>query len=158
MVLSHARALMRSAPAGATSVIDAGVQDPGAIVAGAEQTLDFGQPVAIMLLSTLAFVENTAAVAAGISALAGAVPSGSYVAIYHVASDLDPNVPLAVRRMSQWPSLRITLRSRAEVATLIAGLDPVPPGLVPICEWRPAPDDPQPAHVVPYYGVVARKP
>ncbi len=157
MVLSHARALMRSAPAGATSTVDADIADPAAIVAGAEQTLDFGRPAAIMLMSTLAFVEDTAAAAAGVCALARAVPAGSYVAIYHVASDLDPDVPLAVRRMSQWPSLRITPRSRAEVASLVSGLDWVPPGLVPICDWRPAPQDARPRDVVPYYGVVARK-
>jgi S-adenosyl methyltransferase len=158
MVLSHARALMKSAPAGATGVVDADVQESDAIVAGAAQTLDLGQPVAVMLMSTLAFVEDTAAVVAAVADLAGAVPSGSYVAIYHVASDLDPAVPLAARQVSQWPSLRITPRSRAEVASLVAGLEPVPPGLVPICDWRPALDDPRFGDVVPYYGVVARKP
>lgn len=158
MVLTHARALMKSALAGATSFVDADVADSGAIVAGAEQTLDFGQPTALMLMSTLAFIERSATVADSIRALARAVPSGSYVAIYHVASDLDPAVPLAVRRVSQWASLHITPRSRAEVAALVAGLEQVPPGLVPICDWRPEPGDPQFTEVVPYYGVVARKP
>jgi hypothetical protein len=158
MVLSHARALMKSAPAGATSFIDADVCDPGAIVAGAEETLDFGEPVAVMLMATLAFVEDTALVASVVSILASAVPSGSHIALYQVASDLDPAIPLAAQRVSQWPSLHITPRSRAEVASVVAGLDLVPPGLVPICDWRPAPDDPRFGDVVPYYGVVARKP
>ncbi len=157
MVLSHARALMRSAPPGATSFIDADARDPGAILAGAGQALDFGQPVAVMLMSTLAFVEDAAAVAGLVSALARAVPSGSHLALYHLASDLDPAVPLAARRLAQWPSLRVTPRSRDEIAGLVAALEPLPPGLVPICDWRPAPGDPELDAVVPYYGVVARK-
>src|SRR6266704_5420152 len=50
MVLSHARALMKSAPGGAVGYVDADVRDPDAIVAGAAATLDLSQPVAVMLL------------------------------------------------------------------------------------------------------------
>ena len=56
MVLSHARALMKSAPGGAVGYVDADVREPGAIVAGARETLDLSQPVAVLLLFTLAFV------------------------------------------------------------------------------------------------------
>jgi hypothetical protein len=47
------------------------------------------------------------------------------------------------------------------VAGLVAGLELVPPGLVPITEWRPDPDAPgdsSEARAVPVHGVVARKP
>lgn len=158
MVLAHARALMRSAPDGAMSFVDADVHEPATIVADARQTLDFGQPVAVMLLFTLAHVEATERAAAIVSALMAAVPSGSYLAVYHLASDLHPALPAVVRRWNQQSSLRVTLRSRAEVATLVAGLDPVPPGLVPLCEWRPAPADPRFEDVVPAHAVLARKP
>ena len=53
---------------------------------------------------------------------------------------------------------QIKLRSRAGIAGLLAGLDPVPPGLVPVTEWRPEPADPVFEHTVPVYGAVARKP
>jgi hypothetical protein len=36
----------------------------------------------------------------------------------------------------------MTLRSRGELAGLLADLDPGPPGLVPVTEWRPEPADP----------------
>ncbi len=63
----------------------------------------------------------------------------------------------------QWnklmPAQPITLRSRQEVAALVGGgLAPVPPGLVPVTEWRPTPADPIFERPVPVYGVVARKP
>jgi hypothetical protein len=160
VVIAHARALMRSDRDDATGYVDADVRDPHEILASAAETLDFGQPVAVLMMATatLAYVADTATAAAAVSALVAGVPSGSHVGFYHHASDLDPELPLAVRRWNRRSPQQVTLRSRAEVAQLLAGLDPVPPGLVPISEWRPEPDDPGFADVIPVYGVVARKP
>jgi hypothetical protein len=159
MVLSHARALMKSAPGGAVGYVDADVRDPGAIVAGARETLDFSQPVAVMLLFTLAYVQDGEEAAAAVSSLMTAAPSGSYVAIYHLASDVDPELEeAAILWNKMLPEQPITLRSRSEVAGLTAGLDPVPPGLVPVTEWRPDPADPRFEDAVPVHGIVAGKP
>ena len=158
MVLSHARALLKSAPRGAVGYVDADVRDPGAIVAGARETLDLSRPVAVLLLFTLAFVWDTAEAAAVVSSLMAAVPSGSYVAIYHLTSDLDPAFEEAARQWNKlMPAQPITLRTGKEVAALVAGLDLVPPGLVPVTEWRPMPADVTFERQVPVYGVVARK-
>jgi hypothetical protein len=158
MVLSHARALMKSAPGGAVGYVDADVRDSGAIIAGARETLDLSRPVAVLLLFTLAFVWDAAEAAAVVSSLMAAVPSGSFVAIYHLTSDLDPAFEEAARQWNKlMPAQPITLRTRQEIAALTAGLDPVPPGLVPVTEWRPTPADPSFERPVPVYGVVARK-
>jgi hypothetical protein len=160
MVLSHARALMKSAPGGVVGYVDADVREPGAIVAGAKDTLDFGQPIAVLLLFTLAYVIDDVEAAEVVSSLIAAVPSGSYVAIYHLASDLDPALGEAARMWNKMmPTQPIALRSEAEVAELVAGLDPVPPGLVPVTDWRPSADPrlDRPASV-PVYGIVAHKP
>jgi hypothetical protein len=158
MVLSHARALMKSAPEGAVGYVDADVRDSSAIIAGALETLDFTQPVAILLLFTLAYVENPAEAAAVVPSLMAALPSGSHAAIYHLASDLDPALEEAVRQWNKMmPTQPLTLRSAARVAGLAAGLDPVPPGLAPVTEWRPDPDDPGFEHVIPVHAIVARK-
>jgi hypothetical protein len=113
-----------------------------------------------MLLFTLAYVSDGTEAAEVVSALAGSVPSGSYVAIYHLASDLDPAMEEAARMWNKMmPTQSITLRSKAEVADLVGGLTPVPPGLVPVTEWRPTADGGlDPAATVPVYGIVARKP
>jgi hypothetical protein len=159
MVLSHARALMKSAPGGAVGYVDADVRDSATIVAGARETLDLARPTAVLLLFTLAYVQDAAEAAAVVSSLMAAMPSGSYVAIHHLASDLDPALQEAAREWNKiMPAQPITLRSRAEVGKLAAGLHPVPPGLVPITEWRPAPGDPRSEHAVPLHAVVARKP
>jgi hypothetical protein len=159
MVLSHARALMKSAPGGAVGYVDADVRDAAAIVAGARETLDLGEPVAVILLFTLAYVLDDAEAVAAVSALTEAVPSGSYVAIYHLASDVDPTLDDAARQWNKlMPAQPIKLRSRAEVARFTAGLDLVPPGLALVNEWHPDPDDPDYEHPIPVHGVVANKP
>jgi len=160
MVLAHARALLRSRPEGAVGYLDEDTRDSGAIIAGAAATLDFARPVAVMLtaMSTLAYIADPTAASALVSSLLAAMPSGSYLALYHLASDLHPAMAAVARRWNQASSQPVTPRSREQVATLVAGLDLVPPGLVPICDWRPAADDPSFADVVPVYGVVARKP
>jgi S-adenosyl methyltransferase len=159
MVLSHARALLKSAPGGAVGYVDADVRDSDAIVGGARETLDLGRPTAVLLLFTLAYVQDAAEAAAVVSSLTASVSPGSYVAIYHLASDLDPALAEAGREWNKlMPGQPVTPRTRAEVADLVAGLDPVPPGLVPITEWRPVPADPRFDHVVPLHAVVARRP
>jgi hypothetical protein len=150
---------MKSAPGGVVGYVDADVREPGAILAGAKDTLDFGQPIAVMLLFTLAYVADGAEAADLVSALAASLPSGSYVAIYHLTSELDRAMEEAARIWNKMmPTQAITLRSKAEVGDLVAGLVTVSPGLVPVTEWRPAADPLfEPASAVPVYGVVARK-
>lgn len=164
LVLAHARAFMRpepdratGRPLGAAGSVGAGLGDPAAIIAGARGTLDFAQPVAVFLLFVLAFVDDTAAAANIVSTLMDPVPPGSHVAIHHIASDLDPALATAARRWNRQSPQRITLRSGAEVESLVDGLDVVPPGLVPITDWRPSPDDARAEFPIPLYGIVARK-
>lgn len=158
VVLAHARALMTSTAEGVTCCVDADVRDSAAILEKARATLDFSRPVAVMLLATLTLIPDTGAAAALVSALLAATVPGSYVAIYHMASDLHPGLVVACRRWNRQAAAKVTLRSAGEIASLAAGLDIVPPGQVPICEWRPEPGDPGFEDIVPVYGVVARKP
>jgi len=97
VVLSHARALLTSDPAGVTSYIDADARDPGAILAEAGTVLDFGAPAAVIMVDLLNFIERDEAARAATSTLMAAVAPGSYLAIMHPASDLDPALPEAVR-------------------------------------------------------------
>jgi hypothetical protein len=158
VVLAHARALISSTPEGVTRCLDASVRDVSEIIAGAWDTLDFGQPIAVLLLATLTFIADTAAAAKIVASLLSVMVPGSHVVIYHQANDLHPALLVALRRWNLKATRKVTLRSRAEVGSLVAGLDLVPPGMVPICEWRPACGDPRFEDIVPVYGVVARKP
>jgi hypothetical protein len=158
MVLSHVRAFWRSTAQGAFAALDAKLSDPDALLAAAAATLDFGQPVAVLLPSTLPFIPDTARVAAIVATLLRALAPGSYLALCHVASDLDPPLGAAADEWNMTSSLPVTLRSRDEVAALTAGLELVRPGLVPVNEWRPAFGAARHDPPVPVYAVVARKP
>jgi hypothetical protein len=82
-----------------------------------------------------------------VARLLDAVPSGSYLALTHLASDLlDQETragleDLSGRSMRQ----RITARGREEVARFFAGTDLVDPGIVRPEEWRPDPGSAQTA-------------
>src|SRR6201996_8913283 len=52
IVLAHARALLTSVT-GTTAYLDADVRDPATILAGAAATLDFGRPIAVMLIAIM---------------------------------------------------------------------------------------------------------
>ena len=159
MVLSYVRAFATSTPEGAVAALDAKLTDPAAVLAGAAATLDFRQPIAILLPSTLPFIASTTRAAAILSTLMAALSPGSYLALCHVASDMDPAVGAGTDQWNSMSSLQITVRSRAAVAGLIEGLDLVEPGLVAANHWRPAASGGNgPARPAPVYAALARKP
>jgi S-adenosyl methyltransferase len=157
VVLAYVRAFARSTSQGAIAALEAKLTEPAALLAGAAETLDFRRPAALLLPSTLPFIPSATRAASIVSALMAALSPGSYLALCHVASDLDPVVTAGADQWNLMSAQRITLRSRAEVAGFTTGLDLVEPGLVPVDEWRPAPGGAGRVPA-PVYAAVARKP
>ena len=93
-------------------------------------------------MSTLAHVQAAADAAKVVAALMDPAPSGSYLAMYHLASDLDPALEGALKQWNAVAAVPIVLRSSADIAALVTGLDLIRPGLVPINDWRPDASDP----------------
>jgi hypothetical protein len=158
VVLSHARALLTSSGDGLTSYIDADARDPELILTQAGKTLDLAQPVAVIMMDLLNFIEDDATAASVVSSLMADLSSGSYLAIMHPASDMDPALLEAERRWNQLAAQQVRLRSRGQLTAFLAGLDLVTPGLVTVPQWRPAPDEAVPDEAIPLYAAVARKP
>jgi S-adenosyl methyltransferase len=158
IVLTHARALLAGGPDGAIQYIDGDVRDVASIITAAARTLDFTQPTALMLLGILHLIQDTEGPLEIVARLMDTLPSGSYLAISHPASDIHPGQAEAQRRYNERVSTPQTLRSRAEVSRFFEGLDMVPPGLVYVHTWRPRPDDIVPPDGVSAYGGVGRKP
>jgi hypothetical protein len=154
LVLVHARALLTGSAHGATDYVDADLHEVGAVVAGARHTLDFDQPVAIMMLGILNFVLDDDEARRIVATLVEAVPAGSYLAITHPTVELggEMNVP-AMEFYNKRARPRIRARDRAGIAALVDGLDLVEPGLVSAPLWRPDGE----AAEVPLWAVVARK-
>jgi hypothetical protein len=162
IVLVHARALLASAPAGRTTYIDADLREPEKILASPAiaETLDFSQPVALMLVAVLHFVPDQDNPAHILSTLLDALPSGSYLVVSHATLEYDPEGVAGAGRVYQDRGLTGQLRTCDELAELaFRGLEMVDPGLVPVSEWRPDGDGPRPvAAEINSNGGVARKP
>jgi hypothetical protein len=139
VVLAHARALLASSPEGATDYVDGDVRtDVGQILALAARTIDFSQPVAVMLIALMHLIVDADDPYGIVSSLLAAVPSGSYLALSQVASDVQTEqVAEARRRFNRMSHEQQRHRSHAEVARFFDGLDPVPPGVVLVQQWRP---------------------
>ncbi|MDG4768373.1 SAM-dependent methyltransferase [Solwaraspora sp. WMMD406] len=163
MVMVHARALLTSTPQGRTSYIEADLREPGEILHHPDllATLDLSRPVGLMLVAVLHFLPGAGAAAPVVAELVDALPSGSYLAVTNATKDFLPapiaavyDKMLAAGQTDIWP------RDRAEFAALFEGLDLVPPGIVPVSDWR-TDDEPRPrpgASDVSMYGAVARIP
>jgi S-adenosyl methyltransferase len=157
IVLAHARALLTSAPEGATDYVEADARDTGTIVREAARTLDFSQPVAIMALLVLQYIPDTDGPHQVVARLMGAVPPGSYLTISDTTADIDTRraVDVADRLNLRMGPARLTMRSRDGIARFFDGLDLVDPGLVPLPQWRALFD---PAELINAYAGMARKP
>jgi hypothetical protein len=157
IVLAHARALLDSTPPGATAYLEADARDTGTILREAARTLDFSQPIAVMLLLVLQYIPDSDSPRQIVSRLMDAMPSGSYLTISDTTRDIDADrVTGAASRLNagMGPN-RLTLRTREEIARLFDGLYLVDPGLVPLPQWRAMAN---PGYPIPAYAGVARKP
>jgi hypothetical protein len=140
LVLAHARALLTSLPQGECDYVDADLRDPQTILKEAARTLDFTQPAAVMLVAVLHFVPDSSDPAGIVAALAGALAPGSFLAVSHLTADFDPEqVASGVAAYNALVPAGITARSHAQITALFGGLALVPPGVVPVTEWRPGP-------------------
>jgi len=157
IVLSHARALLTSDPRGQCTYIDADAREVGKILTAAAETLDFSQPVAVMMLGLLHFIPDADDPYGLTRGFMDAVPSGSYLAITHGSSDLKTETQAAGRSYNSHSATAITFRSRQEVTRFLDGLDLVPPGVSPLGQWTLGAAGTGSAQL-PTYAALARKP
>ena len=138
VVLAHARALLTSGPAGTTDYLDADLSDPETILLDAANTLDFDQPIALVLAAVLHFVRDEVAYDA-VRRLAEALPSGSALVLSHLTLDLNPKPGRRVSKTYGEQGLNFVLRSRQDILRFFGdnGLEPIEPGIVPVHRWRP---------------------
>ncbi len=162
IVLAHSRALLTSSPEGRTAYIEADLREPEKILANpvTRETLDFTQPVALMLVAVLHFIPEGENPAAMIGTLLDAVPSGSYLVASHVTPEYSPRRIQRAGRVYLERGISGALRTADELAELaFTGLDMVDPGIVPISDWQPEDDGPRPLpDEVNGIGGVGRKP
>jgi len=158
IVLSHARALLASHPAGATDYVDSDLRDPQKILDGAERLLDFSRPIAVMLMAILQHIDDENDPYAIVATLMDALPPGSYLALSHPASDIDAEAMAKMAIvLNQMIAEKVTFRDRAAVSGFFAGLELVEPGLVQASKWRPASEIEAASPAALWAGVAGKK-
>jgi trans-aconitate methyltransferase len=159
LVLSHARALLTSSPEGVCDYIDADLREPDKILSEAARTLDFTQPVGL-LLGVLHHIPDTDQAYWTVRRLVAPLAPGSFLAINHSTSAVSgAAMEDAVAHWNQVGTPSMTLRTPQQIARFFDGLDLLEPGVVSCSRWRPAISalGDQPPEVDEFAGV-ARKP
>jgi hypothetical protein len=121
IVLSHARALL-TGTSGRTAFIDSDLRDVGKIRSQAAETLDFTEPVALMMIAVLHLIPDDDDPWGVLSDYLQALPSGSYLVISHPASDVDSgDSEQAAQFYNERVASRVRRRSRSEMARFFGG-------------------------------------
>jgi hypothetical protein len=112
-------------------------------LAAAARTLDLTRPVGVLLIGVLHFIPDSGDPGQVVARLMAGLPSGSYLAIAHAASDLNPEAAAeATRRNNQTSPVPISewghghrgrqpsrlQRHRPQVVALSGSLSRLPPG------------------------------
>ena len=158
LVLAHARALLTSTPEGTTDYIDADMRDPEALMRRAAASLDFDQPVALLLMGVMGHIPDDDEAQSIVQRLRAELSSGSYLAVYDGIAEVVEAFNEAQQGYDDTGAIPYKLRGPEQVARFFDGLEFVEPGLVRVSQWRPettgvgvGPDSPSMAGV-------ARKP
>jgi trans-aconitate methyltransferase len=165
IVLAHARRLLATTPGGATAYIHADIRRPDAILSNADlrRTIDLDEPVALMVLAVLHFIEDGDDPYGHIAKLTGALAPGSYLAMSHGTRDFMSAAARA--EFNAWAAKEkfrsrdpASPRGRAEFARFFDGMHVVPPGIVALPDWRseiPPAERPSASDTA-FYAAVAR--
>ena len=103
---------------------------------GAARTLDFTEPVAVVLMGILAHVDSYDRARAIVGHLLDAVPPGSYLVVRD-GTDTDAAYQEAIGRYNHSGAVPYHLRSPEQIAGYFDGLELVEPGVVSCPLWRP---------------------
>jgi SAM-dependent methyltransferase len=158
-VLAHSRAL-KTTEAETTSVITADLRDPDVILnhPDTRAQIDFDQPMAILLVAVLHFIDDQADPYAIVAHLRDAMAPGSYLVINHATADPRPDNAggaAEVYKNTKYPS---THRTRKQIERFFDGVHLIDPGLVIVSDWRPDTETDISPEEVWILGGVGRKP
>jgi hypothetical protein len=159
LVLTHAKALLTSTREGACQYIDADLREPDMILLAAAETLDFSQPVALMLNNILGHIPDDAEASAIVSRLMDGLLSGSYLVVNDGTNVIrGKEFEAAIQIWNQASSVPYRLRSVEQITRFFDGLELVEPGVVSVPRWRPEANPFGVPAELDEFGGVGRKP
>ncbi|KAB8195965.1 SAM-dependent methyltransferase [Nonomuraea phyllanthi] len=142
IVMTHARALLTSTPEGRTAYIEADAREPGAVLdhPDVRATLDFTQPIGLVMVAILMHIADEDDPAGLVKAYADALAPGSYLVLSHLTLDLAPKETTdAYLAATSRQAMHRTPRTGEQIARYFDGFDLVEPGLVAVSEWHDTP-------------------
>jgi SAM-dependent methyltransferase len=163
VVLAHGRALLEENDQ--THLTGADIFVPGEVLENpvVRRYLDFSEPIALYQCGTMHHYTGDH-YAEIMQEYIAALPSGSYVALSHFFDPETPEFSPLARKMEEIflhsPMGSGVFRTRAQIESMLSGLELVEPGLVLCADWWP--DGPRVQPMVPVQrcivGAVGRKP
>jgi hypothetical protein len=141
VAVAHSRAILTGDEL--TAVVEADGRRPETLLAqpGVTGLLDLTEPVGLLLVALLHFVPDEQDPRDILTRYAAALPAGSWVVVSHGSTDTAPGVAI-MEKLYEKTATPIRMRSRSELAALLAGVDLVEPGVEFLPAWRPDhPDD-----------------
>ncbi|WP_248966123.1 SAM-dependent methyltransferase [Sphaerisporangium perillae] len=157
LVLVHARALLTSTREGVCAYVDADVRDPERVLQQAARTLDFTQPIALMMLGILGNVWDDAEASDICHRLVAALPSGSYLVLEDGTDAVEPEAAAEAEKTRAEAGDPYKLRTPQQIVTYFDGLRLLEPGVVSVSRWRPeATPWGMPDEVAAFCGVAAK--
>jgi hypothetical protein len=155
IVLAHAHQLLPNTDDAAARFVQADFFEPDTVLRAAAETLDFTQPIALLLIALTHLHGDELHPHETVARYVDALPSGSYLAMTNLSSDIEPEATEPLKRAMDGANIDygFALRSKAEFARFFEGLDLVEPGIVPVSAWHAEVD-----FVAPVWSAVARKP
>ncbi|MFK4149211.1 SAM-dependent methyltransferase [Streptomyces sp. NPDC004065] len=142
VAVAHSEALLAGNPD--ATIVAADIRKPDTVLSSPQvrDHIDFGRPVAVLMITILHFVTPEEDPAGIVAAFRDALPAGSWLALTHATDEDRPDTAAAVGQLYRDRATSpVTARSHDEIAALFDGFDLVEPGLVYVPLWRP--DRPQ---------------
>lgn len=151
LVIEHGRRVLAAdPPRGPARFLLGDLRDPAGLLADAAELIDPREPVAVLLMGVLGHFPDVVEAKALIRTLLSALPPESYLAFYTATStSAEMRAGSSKERDA---GVLYALSTVPDLAALVADLELVEPGLVPVNLWRPD----QPTDPIDAYGVVAR--
>jgi hypothetical protein len=128
------------------TAIRADVREPQAILDHPQvrKLIDFGEPVGLLMVAVLHFVEDNDEAWEIVGSLRSALAPGSHLVLAHTTVDEQVFDPAMLKRAQdvyrRQTTTPLTPRKKADVARFFDGFELVEPGLTWLNQWRPDPD------------------
>jgi hypothetical protein len=159
--LAHVHSLGKDGPEGAVAHVHSSFDDLAKILHEAAGTLEFGQPIAVILPTTLNLIPDDSLAQQIVDDLRAAVVPGSYLVFAHTSLDFAAEgTAKVIELLNEAIQETYVVRTKAQITRLLDGFDLVSPGLVPVETWRNhgAPPILGGGVPIPIYAAVGHKP